>query len=745
MPKLTESLARLGRALALAVLVAAALPASASAHAGFVDSEPAPGTELQAGPGQVTLAFTEPLNRGLSEATIVNAATGQRVPAAVSFPAERELRLVPGSRLERDPYRVEWRTVSTVDGHALEGSFGFGVGVPATEAEGSLEQSPLARGGWVRIAARLLLYASLLFFAGGVFSAALLSRRGGPGRWLYPASVSAPLASAGESAETLSERAWGRTLDAGWLAAGAAVGAVAVEALDAAGGLSAGGLYDFLLTNSAGLARLGMVLFVLIAVALAARLQIAASGALALAFLTIAISGHAYSAEPRGLAVLTDWVHLVAGAVWVGGIAQVGWAWLPLVRRVEPEGRRAAMRSVLGRFGLLAVPAFLVVAATGLTNALIQLGEVPALWETAYGRVLAAKIALVGAIALLSYLHAIRLRPQLIAANPHSPERRERRHWRLLSAEPVLGLAVVAVAAALVTFPLPPQQLAEGEVAEAAACSPCPVPQPRADELAVADDAGSRVVAFWLRREGDRVEGTLRVLGPGSRPAEAAVRVPGAELGDCGIGCLELRLPGPAERVTAFVEEDGREYRASVPARWRADATTRARRLVAATEREMRSLASLREAERLAGGPDTAVRTRYVLQAPNRFAYRNSAGAEAVIVGARRWSREGDGPWQPGPFGAGDPFRTSDFFRWTPYASVARLIGVRREGDRRVAEVAIMNGSAPPIWFRLRIDLGSMRTLSDGMITSGHFMARRYFAFNRPVAITPPRAAEPER
>ncbi|MGH2954947.1 MAG: copper resistance D family protein, partial [Solirubrobacterales bacterium] len=515
-------------------------------------------------------------------------------------------------------------------------------------------------------------------------------------------------------------------------------GAAAVEALDAAGGLSAGGLHDFLLTNTAGLARLGTVVFVLLAAALAARLQIAASAALALAFLTIAISGHAYAAELRGPAVLTDWVHLVAGAVWVGGIAQVAWAWVPLARRVEPEGRRAAMRSVLARFGLLALPAFLVVAATGLTNALIQLGEVPALWETAYGRVLAVKIALAGAIALASYLHAIRLRPRLLAGNPHPPERQERRHWRLLSAEPALGVLVAAAAAALVAFPLPPQQLAEGEAAEAGACSPCPVPQPDADELAVADDAGSRVVGFWLRRDGDRLEGTLRLFDTGSRPAEAAVRAPGAELADCGIGCFEFSLPETPERVTAFVEEDGDEYRASVPARWHANGSGRARRLVAETQATMRSLQSLREVESLAGGPETTVRTRYVLRAPNRFAYRTSTGAEAVIVGSRRWSRSEGERWEAGPFGAGDPFRSADFFRWTPYASVTRLLGIRREGARRVAEVAIMNDSAPPIWFRLRIELGSMRTLADKMTTSGHFMERRYFAFDRPVRIEPP-------
>lgn len=741
MPKLITSPALLGRGLALTLLLVLALPAGAFAHAGFVESQPVPGSELQAGPAQISLEFTEPLNRALTEVQLRDAEDGRTVPAAVSFPGESEVRLIPRVRLDRAAYRIEWRTVSTVDGHALEGSFGFGVGTPAPEGEGSVQQSPLARDGWLRIAARAVFYAALLFFAGGLFAAILLGSPLEPARWLFPPAVAAGLSAAGRERGHLVEAAWRRTVDAGWLAAGAAALVATVEAIDAAGGFSLDGMREFLLTNSAGLGRLAMVVAVALAAAMAPRLRVGAFLSLIVAFMAIAISGHAYSAELRGPAVLTDWIHLLAAAVWVGGIAQIAWAWLPLVRRVGQDARREAIRRVLKRFGRLALPAFAVVVLSGLTNALIELGGPEALWETSYGRVLAVKIALVGLIAAASYGHALRLRPRLLAMNP----RLERRHWRLLSAEPLLGVGVVAAAAALVAFPLPPQQLGEGDEAEAAACDPCPLPAAANDELAVADHAGSYMLATYLRRESGELEGTVRVLDSQGRPSEPELSVDGAELERCGIGCGRFALPGSTNAVTIAVEEEGREFRATVPARWRPGADARARRLLVRSEATMRALDSLREDERLTSGPGAHVRTRYRLRAPGRMAYETSTGARGVVVGTREWLRSRGEPWEERRFGAGEPFRITDLLRWSPYASAVRLLAIERDRRRRVAEIATMNSAAPPLWFRLRIELESMRVLSDRMTTPAHFMSRRYFAYDRPLSIRPPARGEATR
>ena len=739
------------RPLVLVSVVFALLAANspnAFGHAAFLDSTPEPGQRLEGSAPEITLSFTEPLIRALSKATLVNATSGKQVAAKIDVAGPRkEIVLRPSGSLGTAPYRVEWRTVSPVDGHALEGGFGFGVRTVAVGGAQQIEQSPLARGGWLRIAVRWLLYASLLFFTGGMLNALLLGRGGDGAAWLAPESLRATLRRIGADPDAMAARAWALTVDAGWLAAGSAVAVALIETADAVGGLTLRGINDFLLSNDAGVARVSTVVAVSLAALAADRSRAAAAGLSALAFLTISFSGHANSADPRAAAVLTDWTHLLAAAVWVGGIAQIAVVWLPVVRSAGAELRREVMRQVLRRFGRVALPAFLVVAATGLTNALIQLGRVEALWETSYGRVLALKIALVALIGLASYWHALKIRPRLMAANPHPSERLERRHWRLLSTEPLLAVGVAAVAAALVAFPLPPRQLGETgeEAAEArarAACDPCPLPKPRPHELAVAEQAGSRIAAFSLRRAGDRVSGTLRLLDSDGGPVDAPVRVSQARPESCGLGCWRFTIPSANGLVSVAVEEKGRVYRASVPVRWRQAGSGRARRLVEVVQATMRTLESLQERERLTSGPGTSVRTLYRFKAPNRFSYRTSSGAESIVIGRRQWTRTAGDPWRKGEFGGLKAARTRDFFRWTPYAQTARLLGVRRQNGRRVAEVALMD-RATPVWFRLTIDLGNGRVLNDRMVTRAHFMARRYLAFNERIAITPPARAVP--
>jgi hypothetical protein len=74
------------------------------------------------------------------------------------------------------------------------------------------------------------------------------------------------------------------------------------------------------------------VVAVVIEVLLANRARRAAALALLAALGAIAIGGHANSASPRALALTSDWAHLLAATVWVGGIAQITVTWLPGVR-----------------------------------------------------------------------------------------------------------------------------------------------------------------------------------------------------------------------------------------------------------------------------------------------------------------------------------------------------------------------------------------------------------------------------
>jgi hypothetical protein len=391
---------------------------------------------------------------------------------------------------------------------------------------------------------------------------------------------------------------------------------------------------------------------------------------------------------------------------------------------------------VLPAFGRVALPAFAIVSVTGIVSLIIQLGRLDALWVTGYGRVLLVKIVLVGLIAGASALYTWRLRPQLLAGEPPLQARVERGHWRLVRAELLVGVGVMAAVALLVAFPLPPRQL--GEAGEAAAaqpvCDPCPMPQAAGDELPVADRAGSQLVAAWVRRRGDGLTGTVRVLDIRGRPSRMPFEVLEARQERCGVGCSRFQLPR-AGAVEVAVQERGRRYLASLPTRWAPTARAAGRSLVYRAERSMRQMRSLRQEETVTSGPGSYARTDYRLRAPDRMAYRTNNRAETVIMGRQSWFRSADTGWERSLSGAGESFSTRRWFRWTTYARAVRVL--RR--DRGVAEIAFMDPTTP-VWFRLVIERRTGRVVEERMTTPGHFMTTRYRSFNQPVRIEAPDA-----
>ncbi len=731
-------------ALLLACGLVAVTAPSAFAHAAFLESTPKAGARLDRPPEQVRLQFSESLNQKLSRVTLRNLESGEAVAASVAPGGGRELVVSPRAALGTAAYRLEWHTVSTDDGHPLEGAFSFGIRTDVAAGSQQIEQSPLARAGWLRIALRGLFYAALLFFAGGVFNAVLLSRRQGPASWLIQESVEGSPSQSEGTRAAVGDRLWSRTIDAGWLAAGSAAATALVEAADAAGGFGLEGLGSFLLSNAAGLARVATVVALGLALTCVGRRTVLGAGLLAIALLSISVSGHANSAEPRLLAVATDWVHLLAGATWVGGIAQIAVSWRSLRAGPAKAGGVRAMRQVLERFGTVALPAFLIVVTSGLTNALIQLGEPAALWSSAYGRVLGVKVGLVGLIALVSYWHAMRLRPRLLAVGAVSGPGLERRHWRLLRSEPAIGVVVVVAAALLVAFPLPPRQLVEADEAEAAlaaasACEPCPQRAPVRDELAVAESAGSSIAAVWVKRHQSGLRGELRLLDTNARPVKAEAEIPGASIESCGLGCWTFRVKGRPRLLAVRVPEGGKTYTARLPIRWDPGANERARRLLEKAQRTMRGLSSVRQHEQITSGPGTFAQTDYRLEAPDRLAYESGLGSGSVAIGKRRWTRAPGTPWTERELAGGLPFSTRRFFRWTSYARAVRLLRIERSNGRRIAELALVE-EGTPVWVRLSVDLTTMRVTRSRLVTGGHFMTQRLFAHNRPVTIEAPSA-----
>ena len=703
-------------------------------HAAFVGSSPEPGMRLEASPSQLALDFTESLNHRLTKVGVVGLRDGARVPVSLGAPSDRRLVLTPASPLPRGAYRVEWHTVSTEDGHALEGTYSFGVRSAALGNRHSVEQSPLARNGWLRILLRGLLYAALLTLVAALLLPLLAGRR-----WLTPSALGA-----GVDASSVRDRERRVTADLAWLGVATAVASTVAEAADAAGGLAPAGLADFLLANEAGLARVAVVLL-LLGCALGWRRRPHLSAVLALLALgAVAASGHAGSASPRVASIVNDWLHLTAGSLWVGGVALLVLVWGPALRRGGPRERLALARHVLPGFGRVALPAFALVTATGLLSLLLQLGRLDALWTTDYGRLLATKVGLVGLMAAASATHALRLRPRLLRSDSRPPDKVERRHWRLLRSEPALGVAIVAIVASLVAFPLPPRQLAGADAADQAAlatsaCDPCPLPRAGAEELPVADRAGSQLVAAWVTRSPRAITGTVRVLDVAGRPSGLPFAVLAARTSSCGRGCRRFSRPPTGEELAVAVKERGRRHVATLPTRWHRGSGADARRLLVRAQATMRGLRSVRQAEEVTSGPGSYARTAYRLRAPDRMAYRTNGGVASVVIGRREWHRIQGAPWTEGRYGGGLAFSTRSWFRWTNSARAIRLLEIRRERGRRLAVLAAMD-EGTPVWLRLTIDLASHRVRVVRIATRAHFIRARFTGFDERVTIESPAA-----
>lgn len=718
----------------MAAVALVSVPASAGAHASFLESQPAAGERVERSPARVVLEFTEPINARLTKVELIDVGSGDSVAVQKVKAAGRQLEVRPTRELAQGAYRVRWHSVSTVDAHVREGYFSFGVQTAAVGTQGLVNEGPLARSGWVRVLARLGLYATLLVFAGGLLLRVLLRGRYG-GSWL--AVPPAARRDTGIDPEPAERRAATATLAAGALAAVLGIAVALAEGADAAGGVSLAILTDFLLGNPAGTARLAVPLLVAGGLWAARRGQRGFGAVLATSALgAIAASGHAASAGVPLLAVTSAWVHLLAGAVWLGGIALLAIAWGPALRELSSAARLALARSVLPRFGRVALYAFVVVVLTGVVNSAMELGSIDDLWTTAYGRVLLAKIAVVVAMAAVSLTHARWLRPRLLRGLAPGGGRAERSHWRLLRLEPALGAGAVVAVAFLVGFPTPPREAAEAQAAAQAqeSCDPCPLPIPERAELSVADWTGKRTVAAWIQQRAGGLEGEVRLMTRDGSPVDEPFAVQGARLAPCGPGCRRFRLEGRPEALRVRVA--GATEPVELEARWRAEGNDRARRLVAGAFRRLRETQSVRLAETVRDRPGQTSEVDYRMKAPDRMAYRTSLGFEIVTIDRRRWLRTPGVPWQE-QAPPRVPYRTENWLRSPIFVQGERLLRIEDKGEGRVAVVAYMD-SGTPGWATAWIDLDTGRLRRMQLVVEGHEIEHRYSAYNKPTTITAP-------
>jgi copper transport protein len=427
-----------GRSLCAAASAAAAaafaLPLSVAAHALPQSAAPAEGAELQAAPSVVEITFGENPDPRLSSITVVNG-SGTNVDAGPTT-------VVPGHPLELEVtlktvgngvYTVTWKTVSEVDGHLATGAYAFGVGVSAAGASAHAARSVTSPPPSIlSVVGRWLFFVGLMGIV-GVASTCLIAVRSVPRFATRALVVMLAAAAAGIAGIVEAER---EATGVSWSALfSTSLGTTVVARLIALGVTGLGVAVASAISRPVG--RWGVAL--------------AGAGAAASMWVDVAAS-HAGAQAPVAINLVAQWAHIVAGAVWIGGLPVL----LLAVRGRPSDVTGRAVR----RFSTTAGIAIGVVALTGTFRAVIEIGSIGQLFGTAFGVLVLVKV---GLFVVLAALGAINRWVNVARASVLLRGLR-----RVASTEIVIGTAVLLVAAALVNVAPP---VASASTASAAAVS----------------------------------------------------------------------------------------------------------------------------------------------------------------------------------------------------------------------------------------------------------------------------------
>lgn len=400
----------------------------AFAHASLVASTPPAGAVLPQAPAAVRLAFNEPVSPLLVK--IIRPDGSARDIAHVQA-RDTDLEVPLPALDQHGSYGLSWRVISA-DGHPVGGTLTFSIGDKGTGPVLVPKTDP-GRAFLVWLS-RLGGYVGLFFGIGLAVCHALAARRGD-----------------------------GRRLAFGLLALGGVatvlnVGLLGIDALDrpVAGLLSfdswrMGCSTSFGLSAALALAALACAAAVWCVAAPAARRPLSAM-ALILLGASLAASGHASSALPAWLARPAVWLHGLAVALWVGSL-------IPLAHALEREAEPGLLR----RFSGLIPAVLLVLFISGGGLVYLQFDALSSLWLTAYGRVLALKLALVAVLVGLGAYNRYRLTDAVLRAQSGACHAMR----RVIQVECLLAFAILAVVA-LWRFTPPPRALAGMSEAPAA-------------------------------------------------------------------------------------------------------------------------------------------------------------------------------------------------------------------------------------------------------------------------------------
>ena len=450
------------------------------AHANLLRSQPGSNESVDVAPNRIIIWFTEPVEPNFSTISVFNH-RGDSVDLGKTVvdnndPTILSVEVIP---LNTGTYTVAWRNLSTIDGHIVRGSYVFGVGetVRTETTSPIMKEQPLFKSPFEPIFKWIVLLASLSLVGGILFqvvvSKPILWRRDSnqierqiamqaelksfhiiwlSGALLLTASIGQLILqvmsimdipiqdmSLQVTLKVCLETHWGQML-------------IIRTGLLSLTLLSLVYVHRYLSLNRMSPGETSSVSYIVWAAVLIL-------GCIMLS--TFSMTSHgAATLSVRNGALVSDYIHLLAAAFWIGSLFHLVCI-LPLIfKTVSITQRRNLLARLIPRFSFIAISSFFVLIITGLYVGWSQI-VVPMGIYTPYGWTLIAKIGVVLTIAIIGAINLFTIKPRL-QSNDSSG------NWlrRLILIEVGLALVILCLVGILTSLQ-PGRQVASQQAQEA--------------------------------------------------------------------------------------------------------------------------------------------------------------------------------------------------------------------------------------------------------------------------------------
>ncbi|WP_430788947.1 copper resistance CopC/CopD family protein [Virgibacillus flavescens] len=378
-------------------------PLPVEAHTSLTEATPASGSKLEKSPQEVRLTFSSKIAPNLSTASI-NIQNGEPVKdttEAISEDQKSILLKLPD--LESGNYTVDYKVVS-VDGHPVEGTYNFTLNLPAPvkkEIETSkkdMEHSEAQKNSIVEkdenkknsstqpstnevkeaqhthetstYLIRLIYFFSILALAG----------------WVLWGALSSILSSEVKSSYLKGSKILQFLLLLSLVGYGYLQFNILVTGLDE--------FQSLVFQTPFGIGWLTMFVLSLAGFFIIHRSKIIdIIWVISLLFGEVLI-GHAIAQEPLLPTVILDWIHLIAAAIWVGGLTLLVIFW---------KNHRSFITEFLPSFSRYALLSVITLTITGSLMTILFLPDLSLLYETLWGKILLLKISMVLLLVIIGF------------------------------------------------------------------------------------------------------------------------------------------------------------------------------------------------------------------------------------------------------------------------------------------------------------------------------------------------------